>query len=74
MYSKIITGLILFLYEGLYICLFFECSNALSIWSWVQQTFPTFHFSNKDNLLSFIKSNGSHLVKLIKFVVITFSI
>ena len=31
-------------------------------------------FSNKDDLLSFIKSDGSPLVKLIKLVVITFSI
>jgi len=53
--------------------LFFECSNALHIWSWVRQIFLTFHFSNNDDLLSFTKSDGSHLVKLIKFVVITFS-
>ena len=32
------------------------------------------HFSNKDDLLSFIKSDGSPLVKLIKLAVITFSI
>ena len=32
------------------------------------------HCSNKVDLLSFIKSDGSLLVKLIKFVVITFSI
>jgi len=51
----------------------FEYSNALHIWSWVQQIF-TFHLSNKDDLLSFIKSDGSPLVKLIKLVVITFSI
>jgi len=31
-------------------------------------------FSNKDDLLSFIKSDGSPLVKLIKLAVITFSI
>ena len=53
---------------------FFECSNALHIWSWVQKIFLTSHFSNKDDLLSFIKSYGSPLVKLIKFTVITFSI
>jgi len=35
---------------------------------------PTSHFFNKDNLLYFIKSDGSPLVKLIKLVVITFSI
>jgi len=73
--------------EGLHICfmctlcekheesiqhLFFECSNVLHIWSWVRHIFLTSHFSNKDNLLSFIKSDGSPLVKLIKFVVITF--
>ena len=46
--------------------LFFECYNALRIWSWVQHTFPT--------LISFIKSDGSPLVKLIKLAVITFSI
>jgi len=54
--------------------LFFECPNALYIWSWVQQIFLTSHFSNKDYILSFIKSDGSPLVKLIKLVVITFSI
>jgi len=54
--------------------LFFECPNALYIWSWVRQSFPTSHFSNKDGLLSFIKSDDSPLVKLIKLVVITFSI
>jgi len=54
--------------------LFFECSNVLRIWSWVRQIFPTFHFSNKDVILSFIKSDDSFLVKLIKLVVITFSI
>ena len=54
--------------------LFFECPNALYIWSWVRQIFPTSHFSNKDDLLSFIKSDDSPLVKLIKLVVITFSI
>jgi len=54
--------------------LFFECSNALYIWSWVWQIFLTSHFSNKDDLLSFIKSDVSPLVKLIKLVVITFSI
>jgi len=46
----------------------------LYIWSWVRQIFSTSHFSNKDDLLSFIKSDGSPLVKLIKLVVITFSI
>jgi len=52
--------------------LFFECSNALHIWSWVRQIFLTSHFSNKGDL-SFIKSDGSLLLKLIKLVVITFS-
>ena len=54
--------------------LFFECYNALHIWSWVRQIFLTFHFSIKDDLLSFIKSDGSPLVKLINLVVVTFSI
>jgi len=54
--------------------LFFECSNALHIWSWVRQIFLTSHFSNKDDLLSFIKIDDSPLVKLIKLVVITFSL
>ena len=54
--------------------LLFECSNALRIWSWVQKFFLTSHFFNKDDLLSFIKSDGSPLVKLIKLVVITVSI
>jgi len=54
--------------------LFFECSNVLHIWSWVRQIFLTSHFFNKDDLFSFIKNNGSSLVKLIKLVVITFSI
>jgi len=54
--------------------LFFECSNTLHIWSWVRQIFLTSHFSNKDYILSFIKSDGSSLVKLIKLVVITFSL
>jgi len=54
--------------------LFFEFPNALYIWSWVRQIFPTSHFSNKDDLLSFIKSDGSSFFKLIKLVVITFSI
>jgi len=54
--------------------LFFECSNALHIWSCVRQIFLTSHFSNKDDLLYFIKSDGSPLVKLIKLVVITFCI
>jgi len=52
---------------------FFECSNALRIWSWVRQIFPTSHFSNKDNILSFTKSDGTPLVKLIKLAVISFS-
>ena len=39
--------------------LFFECPNALYIWSWVRKIFPTSHFSNKDDILSFIKSDGS---------------
>ena len=47
---------------------------TLHIWSWVRQIFLTSHFSNKDNLLSFIKNDGSPLVKLIKLVVLTFSI
>jgi len=46
--------------------LFFECSNVLHIWSWIRQIFLTSHFFNKDDLLSFIKSGDSHLVKLIK--------
>jgi len=54
--------------------LFFECYNVLRIWSSVRQIFPTFQFSNKDDLLSFIKSHGSPLVKLIKLAGITFSI
>jgi len=54
--------------------LYFECPNALYIRIWVRQIFPTSHFSNKDDLLSFFKSDGSPLVKLIKLVVITFSI
>jgi len=53
---------------------FFECSNALLIWSWVRKIFLTSHFSNKDVLLSFIKSGGSPLFKLIKLVAINFSI
>jgi len=52
----------------------FECSNALNIWSWIRQIFLTSNFSNKDDLHSFIKSDGSSLVKLIKLAVITFSI
>jgi len=52
--------------------LFFECSNALHIWSWVRQFFLTFHFSNKDDILSFIKIDDSPLVKLIKLDVIPF--
>jgi len=54
--------------------LFFERSNALHIWSWIHQIFLTSHFSNKDYLLSFIKSDGIPLVKLINLVVITFPI
>jgi len=54
--------------------LFFECSNALHIWSWARRIFPTSHFSNKDDLLYFIKSDGSPLVKFVKLVVTTFSI
>jgi len=54
--------------------LFFGCSNALGIWIWVQEIFPTSHFSNKDDLLSFIKSDGSPLVKLNKLAMIIFSI
>jgi len=34
----------------------------------------SFHFSKKDDLFSFIKRDGSSSVKLIKLVVITFSI
>jgi len=54
--------------------LFFECSNALHIWSWIRQIFLTSHFSNRDGLLSFIKSDDISLVKLIKLAMITFSI
>ena len=54
--------------------LFFECSNALHIWSWVRQIFLTPQLSNKEDLLSFIKSDGSSLVKLLKLVVVTYSI
>jgi len=54
--------------------LFFGCSSALGIWIWVQEIFPTSHFSNKDDLLSFIKSDGSPLVKLNKLAMIIFSI
>jgi len=54
--------------------LFFECFNVLHIWSWVRQIFLTSHFSNKHDFLSFIKSDGSPLAKLIKLTVITFSI
>ena len=46
----------------------------MRIWSWVRQIFPTSHFFNKDDLLSFIKSDDSPLIKLTKFAVITFSI
>jgi len=53
---------------------FFDFSNTLRIWSWVRKIFLTSHFSNKDDLLVFIKSDGSPLVKLIKLVVVTFSI
>jgi len=53
---------------------FFECVNVLRIWNWVRHIVPTYDFSNKDDLLSFIKSDGSPLVKLVKLVVITFSI
>jgi len=42
--------------------------------SWVRQIFLTSLFSNKDDLLSFIKSDGSPLAKLIKLAMITFSI
>ena len=44
------------------------------IWSWIRQIFLISHFSNVDDLLSFITSDGSHLVNLNKLVVITFSI
>jgi len=54
--------------------LFFECSIILHIWSWVRQIFINSHFSSKDDLFSFIKSDGRPLVRLIKLVVITFSI
>jgi len=43
---------------------FFECSNAFHIWNWVRQIFLTSHLCNKNDLLSFIKSDGSPLVKL----------
>ena len=46
----------------------------MRIWSCVRHIFPTYDFSNKDDLLSFIKSDGSPLVKLVKLDVITFSI
>ena len=49
--------------RNLFSIYFFECSNALRIWSWVRHIFPTSHFPNKDDLLSFIKSDGSLLVK-----------
>jgi len=39
-----------------------------------RKIFLTSHFSNKDDFLSFIKSDSSPLVKLIKLAVITFSI
>jgi len=52
--------------------LFFEYSNALHIWSWVRNFFLNSHFSNVGDLLSFIKSDDSPLVNLIKLVVITF--
>jgi len=54
--------------------LFFVCSMSLHLWSWVCQIFLTPQFSNKNDFLCFIKSDGSHLVKLLKLVVITFSI
>ena len=54
--------------------LFFECFTVVRIWSWVRQIFLTPQFSNKDDLFSFIKSDGSPLIKLFKLVVITFSI
>jgi len=44
------------------------------IWSWIRKIFLNSHFSNVDNLLSFVKSDGSHLVNLIKLVLITFPI
>jgi len=77
------------LHKGLHICsictfcekqeesiqhLLLECPNALHIWSWVWQIFLNSHFSNVDDLLSFIKSDDSTFVNLIKLVVITFSI
>jgi len=46
----------------------------MHIWSWIWKIFLTSQFSNVDDLLSFIKSDGSPLVNLIKLVVITFSI
>jgi len=39
--------------------LFFKCSNALHIWSWVRKNFLTSPFSNKIDLFSSIKSDGS---------------
>jgi len=54
--------------------LFFECANVLRIWIWVRHIFPTYDFSNENDLISFIKSDRSPLVKLVKLVVITFSI
>jgi len=46
----------------------------LCIWSSIRLIFPTYDFSYKDDLLSFIKSDDSPLVKLVKLAVITFSI
>jgi len=54
--------------------LIFECPHALHIWSWIQQIFSNPYFSNVDDLICFVKSDGIHLVNLIKLVVITFSI
>jgi len=45
----------------------------MHIWNWVRKIFLSFHFSNVDDLLSFIKNDGSPLVNLIKLVVKTFS-
>jgi len=38
--------------------LFFEYPNTLHVWSWVQQIFLNSQFSNVDDFLSFIKSDG----------------
>jgi len=54
--------------------LFFECPHALHILNWIQIFFLNVHFSNVDDLISFIKSDDSPLINLIKLVVITLPI